>query len=309
MVAGSCGPLGLAYPSSLSGDALFGLDSRCATSQLFPYGCALLVGTLRSWAQRIELWPIERLVPYERNARTHSDHQIRQIANSIAEFGFTNPILVDTQAGIIAGHARLLAARQLKLPQVPVIVLSHLSDAQKRAYILADNRLALDAGWDDELLRQELQALENEGFDLDLAGFDADELKDFLGEESALAEEDDVPQTETVAVCRPGDIWILGSHRILCGDALQPSHLEQVLGGSPADMVFTDPPYNVDRQVKKHRPIANDDLGEGFEPFLYQACLNLLRFTRGGIYICMSSSQLQPYTPGLPEPADTGPRL
>src|SRR6266849_2153071 len=168
-------------------------------------------------AQRIELSPIERLVPYERNARTHSDHQIRQIANSIAEFGFTNPILVDTQAGIIAGHARLLAARLLKLQQVPVIVLSHLSDAQKRAYILADNRLALDAGWDDELLRQELLALENEGFDLDLAGFDADELKAFLGEESTLTEEDDAPQTESVAVSRPGDMWILSPHRILCG--------------------------------------------------------------------------------------------
>src|SRR6266404_1530626 len=243
-------------------------------------------------AQCIELWPIERLVPYERNARTHSDHQIRQIANSIAEFGFTNPILVDTQAGIIAGHARLLAARLLKLQQVPVIVLSHLSEAQRRAYILADNRLALDASWDDDLLRQELQALASEGFDLDLAGFDADELKDFLGEESPLAEEDDVPQTETVAISRPGDMWILGSHRILCGDALHTGHLEQLLDGSPADMVFTDPPYNVNRQVKKHRPIANDDLAEGFEPFLYQACLNLLRFTRGGIYICMSSSQL-----------------
>jgi DNA modification methylase len=243
-------------------------------------------------AQRIELWPIERLVPYERNARTHSDHQIRQIANSIAEFGFTNPILVDTQAGIIAGHARLLAARRLKLPQVPVIVLSHLSEAQKRAYILADNRLALDAGWDDELLRQELQALESEGFDLDLAGFYPDELKEFLKEESPLAEEDDVPQTETVAVSRSGDTWILGSHRILCGDALHAGHLEEVLDGSPADMVFTDPPYNVDRQVKKHRPIANDDLGEGFERFLYQACLNLLRLTRGGVYVCMSSSEL-----------------
>src|SRR5712692_1602456 len=224
-------------------------------------------------ARCIEVWPIERLVPYERNARTHSDHQIRQIANSIAEFGFSHPILVDTQAGIIAGQARLLAGRQLKLQQVPVIVLSHLSDAQKRAYILADNRLALDAGWDDELLRQELQALENEGFDLDLAGFDADELKELLGEESPLAEEDDVPQTETVAVSRPGDMWILGSHRILGGDALHTGHLEQVLDGSPADMVFTDPPYNVNRQVKKHRPIANDDLGEGFEPFLYQTCL------------------------------------
>jgi DNA modification methylase len=243
-------------------------------------------------ARYIELWPIERLVSYERNARTHSDHQIRQIANSIAEFGFTNPILVDTQAGIIAGHARLLAARLLKLQQVPVIVLSHLSDAQKRAYILADNRLALDAGWDDELLRQELQALEGEGFNLDLAGFNADELRGLLAD-SPLSEEDDVPQTEAVAVSHPGDIWILGSHRILCGDALQPGHLEQVLDGAPADMVFTDPPYNADyRQGKKHRPIANDDLAGGFEPFLYQACLNLLRFTRGGVYICMSSSQL-----------------
>jgi DNA modification methylase len=233
------------------------------------------------------------LIPYERNARTHSDHQIRQIANSIAEFGFTNPILVDTEAGIIAGHARLLAARQLKLPQVPVIVLSHLSDAQKRAYILADNRLALDAGWDDELLRQELQALESEGFDLDLAGFDVDELKDFLREESPLAEEDDVPPAETAAVSRPGDLWILGSHRILCGDALHTVHLEQLLDGSPADMVFTDPPYSVQyQQGKKHRPIANDDLADGFEPFLYQACLNLLRCTRGGVYICMSSSEL-----------------
>jgi hypothetical protein len=246
----------------------------------------------------IELWPIERLVPYERNARTHSDHQIRQIANSISEFGFTNPILVDRQAGIIAGHARLLAARLLQLQQVPVIVLSHLSDAQKRAYILADNRLALDAGWDDELLRQELQALEGEGFNLDLAGFHADELRGLLADHSPLSEEDDVPETEPVAVSHPGDVWILGPHRILCGDALQPGHLEQVLDGAPADMVFTDPPYNVDyRPPRKHlantpRPIANDDLAENFEPFLYQACLNLLRFTRGGVYICMSSSQL-----------------
>jgi len=244
-------------------------------------------------AQRIELWPIERLIPYERNARTHSDHQIRQIANSIAEFGFTNPILVDPQAGIIAGHGRLLAARQLKLPQVPVIVLSHLSSAQKHAYILADNRLALDAGWDGELLRQELQTLQSEGFDLDLVGFDADELKGLLEDELQLTEDDDVPPAETVAVSRPGDTWILGSHRILCGDALHTGHLEQVLDGSPADMVFTDPPYSVQyQQGKKHRPVANDNLAEGFEPFLYQACLNLLRFTRGGVYICMSSSQL-----------------
>src|SRR6266851_2338876 len=151
-------------------------------------------------AQRIELSPIERLIPYERNARTHSDQQIQQIADSIAEFGFTNPILVDTEAGIIAGHARLLAARQLKLKQVPVIVVSHLSDAQKRAYILADNRLALDAGWDDDMLRQELKALEAQGFDLDIAGFNGDELQGLLDDEAPLREEDDVPPAESVAV-------------------------------------------------------------------------------------------------------------
>jgi DNA modification methylase len=250
-------------------------------------------------ASRIGLWPIERLVPYERNARTHSTQQVRQIANSIAEFGFTNPILVDTKDGIIAGHGRLLAARLLKLPQVPVIILSHLSDAQKRAYILADNRLALDAGWDDEILRSELQALEKDGFDLDLAGFSAGELKTLLGEQSPLADEDDAPSAEVLAVSRLGDLWSLGdSHRVLCGDALQPDHLELVLGGAPADMVFTDPPYSVayrpssNHGKSAHRPIANDDLGSDFEPFLHKACANLLAVTRGGVYICMSSSQL-----------------
>ena len=192
-------------------------------------------------ANRIELWSIERLKPYERNARTHSAHQIQQIANSIAEFGFTNPILVDGQDGIIAGHARLLAARQLGRTQVPVIVLSHLSEAQKRAYILADNQLALNAGWDDEILRAELQALEAEGFDLDLVGFEADELKALLEDEPSLGEEDDAPVPAVIPVSRPGEVWILGSHRVLCGDALDPSHLDLVLAGDAADMVFTDP--------------------------------------------------------------------
>ncbi len=250
-------------------------------------------------ASRIELWPIERLVPYERNARTHSSRQVRQIANSIAEFGFTNPILVDTKDGIIAGHGRLLAARLLKLPQVPVIILSHLTDVQKRAYILADNRLALDAGWDDEILRSEMQALEHEGFDLHMTGFSADELKTLLVDDSPVADEDDAPAAKAVAVSRLGDLWSLGdAHRILCGNALQPDHLEQVLGGVPADMVFTDPPFGVNyrpaakRGKSAHRPIANDDLGNEFEPFLHQACANMLAVTRGGMYICMSSSQL-----------------
>jgi len=246
-------------------------------------------------ASRIERWPIERLKPYERNARTHTALQIQQIAKSIAEFGFTNPILVDSQDGIIAGHARLLAARELGRSEVPVIVLSHLSEAQKRAYILADNQLALNAGWDDEILRAELASLEAQGFDLDLVGFEADELKALLEDEPSYGDPDDAPAPLVIPVSRPGEVWILGSHRILCGDALDPSHLDLVLDGDKADMVFTDAPYGVRYQPaskQAHRPIANDNLGDGFEPFLYQACVNMLRVTRGGVYICMSSSQL-----------------
>ena len=249
-------------------------------------------------ACRIERWSIERLVPYERNARTHSPQQVRQIADSIREFGFTNPILVDAAAGIIAGHARLLAARELKLTEVPVIVLSHLSEAQKRAYILADNRLALEAGWDEELLRQELDALESAGFNLDLVGFSAEEIAALIDDTLPSDREDEVPGVETTAVTRRGDIWLLGSHRILCGDALQSEDLDRLLEGAPADMIFTDPPYGVAyRPAAKqggagHRPIANDDLEEGFAPFLNQTCVNLLRVARGAIYICMSSSQL-----------------
>ena len=246
-------------------------------------------------ANRIELWPIERLKPYERNARTHSAQQVQQVANSIAEFGFTNPILVDGQDGIIAGHARLLAARQLGRTQVPVIVLSHLSEAQKRAYILADNQLALNAGWDAEILRAELQALEAEGFDIDLVGFEAGELKDLLEDEPSFSDEDDAPVPEVLPVSRPGEVWILGSHRVLCGDVLDSNHLDLVLAGDSADMVFTDPPYGVayeSASKQAHRAIANDNLGDGFEAFLYQACVNMLNVTHGGMYICMSSSQL-----------------
>jgi len=246
-------------------------------------------------ANRIELWSIERLKPYEQNARTHSAQQVQQVANSIAEFGFTNPILVDGQDGIIAGHARLLAARQLGRTQVPVIVLSHLSETQKRAYILADNQLALNAGWDDGILRAELLAIEAEGFDIDVVGFEAEEMKALLEDEPSLGEEDDAPLPAVIPVSRSGEVWILGSHRILCGDVLDSNHLDLVLAGESADMVFTDPPYGVayeSASKQAHRPIANDNLGDGFEAFLYQACINMLRVTRGGIYICMSSSQL-----------------
>ena len=254
-------------------------------------------------ADRIELWPIDRLRPYERNPRTHTDAQVDQIAASMVEFGWTNPILVDENAGILAGHGRLLAARQLGLADVPVIRFEHLSEAQKRAYLIADNQLAMQAGWSEELLAQELAWLRDESFDLDLVGFDATELERLLaiadGETANEEAEDEVPDPPEEPVSRPGDLWILGNHRLLCGDATVLADVEHVLGGQLADMTWTDPPYNVDyanspkdKLRGKHRPILNDDLGGGFEAFLHDACVNIVSVTKGACYICMSSSEL-----------------
>jgi len=248
-------------------------------------------------------WPVERLIPYARNARTHSDEQVAQIAASIAEFGWTNPILAGSDGIIIAGHARLLAARKLGMTEVPVIVLDHLTETQRRALVLADNRLALNAGWDEEMLRIELESIRDDGFDLDLTGFSDDELEDLLREpEEVIAgntDEDAAPEAPETAVTVPGDVWLLGDHRLLCGDATQIEAVEKVLAGGLADMVFTDPPYNVnygatmkDKLRGKRRKIANDDLGEGFEQFLRDACVNMLAVTKGAVYISMSSSEL-----------------
>ena len=176
----------------------------------------------------IQRWPIDRLIPYARNARTHSAEQVAQVAASMREFGFTNPILIDSDSGVIAGHARLEAARKLSLTEVPVIVLDHLTETQKRAYILVDNRLALNAGWDDELLAAELATLREEEFDLNLLGFDDEELDRLRNElDSPLdADENAAPEVEEIAVSRPGDLWLLGPHRVLCGDACSRADLE-----------------------------------------------------------------------------------
>ncbi|MBM3775597.1 MAG: DNA methylase N-4, partial [Acidobacteria bacterium] len=195
----------------------------------------------------IEYWPIEKLIPYAKNPRTHSDAQVAQIAASIVEFGFTNPILVDSKAGIIAGHGRLLAARKLGLQQVPVVVLDHLSEPQKRAYIIADNKLALNAGWDEDLLRGELAELRDVDFSLDLIGFDEAELDRLLADEPAggLAEEDSVPEPLEEPVSRRGDLWILAEHRLLCGDSANREDVDRLVERAPVDLVNTDPPYNV----------------------------------------------------------------
>jgi DNA modification methylase len=189
------------------------------------------------------------------------------------------------------------------MTEVPVIVLDHLTESQRRALVLADNRLALNAGWDEEMLRVEMAALDEDGFNLELVGFTDEEIEGLLRDpEEANAgntEDDAVPETPETAVTVPGDVWILGEHRLLCGDATQMADVEKVLGGGLADMVFCDPPYNVnygatmkDKLRGKKRKIANDDLGQDFEQFLRDACVNILAVTKGAIYICMSSSEL-----------------
>ena len=245
---------------------------------------------------QVVTWPVDRLIPYVRNARTHSDEQVAQIAASIAEFGWTNPIIAGSDGIIIAGHARLQAARKLGMSEVPVIVLDHLTATQRRALVLADNQLALNAGWNAEMLRVELEDIKTDGFNLELIGFTAEELDTILlgPEETSegLTDEDAVPETPETAVTVPGDVWIMGDHRLLCGDATQLDAVEKVLDGGLADMAFLDPPYNVNYGASKHSKIANDNLGDAFEQFLRDSCVNVLAVTKGAIYICMSSSEI-----------------
>jgi ParB-like chromosome segregation protein Spo0J len=177
-----------------------------------------------SWlADKIEQWPTAKLLPYARNARTHSDEQVMQIAASIAEFGFTNPILAGADGVIVAGHGRLAAANKLGLSVVPVVVLDHLSATQRRALVIADNRIAENAGWDDAMLRVELEALQDDDFDLSITGFDLDDLADLQGDEdgdgSGSDQDDAVPEVSETAISQPGDVWLLGKHRLLCGDS------------------------------------------------------------------------------------------
>lgn len=225
-------------------------------------------------ASNIELWPLSRLKPYEKNARTHSSEQVAQIANSITEFGFTNPILVDSKDGIIAGHGRMTAAQELNLSKVPVVVLDHLSDRQRRAYVLADNQLALNAGWDLDVLRSELKDLVDEDFNIDLIGFSDEELKDLMPEEldpEYDGDADAVPEPPEDPISKPGDLWVLGEHRLLCGDSTNLQHIERLMDGKKADLWLTDPPYNVDYEgkTKEKLVIENDSMSDSdFRQFL-----------------------------------------
>ena len=190
--------------------------------------------------------PLSALIPYARNARTHSDAQVAQIAASIREFGWTQPVLVDGTNGIIAGHGRVLAARQLALENVPVIELSHLTPTQRQAYILADNKLALNAGWNDDLVTLELEELKIAGFDLDLIGFSDKEVAGWMGQKEGLTDPDAVPDEPQHPVSVAGDVWQLGKHRIICGDSCSAADVSRLLGEVKPHLMVTDPPYGVE---------------------------------------------------------------
>lgn len=224
----------------------------------------------------IEYVKRDQLIPYINNSRTHDARQVKQIASSIKEFGFTNPLLIDEDGGIIAGHGRLLAADLLGIDQVPTITLVGLTEAQRKAYVIADNQLALNAGWDLDTLKVELDRLTELDFDVDLLGFDDDFLSSFLDEPSeGLTDEDAVPDAPENPVTVEGDVWVLGNHRLMCGDSTSIDAVDRLMDGQKADMVFTDPPYNVgfNGRSGKHDVIKNDALEEGeFDSFIGEIC-------------------------------------
>ncbi len=248
----------------------------------------------------VQQWPIERLIPYARNPRKN-DQVVDKMVSAIKEFGFRIPIVARSDGSIVDGHLRLKAAQRLGLTEVPVALADDLTEAQIKAFRLLANRSASWAEWDDELLPLEIQDLQKAGYDLGLTGFNAGELERMtdVGSSAGLTDEDAVPEAPIDPVTKPGDVYVLGEHRLLCGDSTVLANVEKVLDGALADMVFTDPPYNVDygnaakdKMRCNTRTIMNDNLGEGFEKFLYDACVNLLAVCKGSIYVCMSSSEL-----------------
>lgn len=224
---------------------------------------------------KIEYRKVSNLLPYARNARTHSDTQVSQLAASIKEFGFNNPVAVDGEGMILCGHGRVMAAQKLGMTEVPTVCLSHLSDTQKKAYILADNKLALNAGWDNDMLKVELEDLKFSNFDLDLVGFSTEELDEIMNQDEEPEVEDDdytvaVPQEPKAKL---GDIYILGKHRLMCGDSTSIQDVEKLMGGGEyqADLLLTDPPYNVDYEggTDKKLKIKNDNMeDQAFRQFL-----------------------------------------
>lgn len=237
----------------------------------------------------MKLVPISKLVPYINNARTHSPSQINKLRSSLREFGFINPVIIDRDYGVIAGHGRILAAKEEGITEVPCVFADYLTEAQKKAYIIADNRMAMDAGWDEELLRVEIEALQAESFDPLLTGFDEKELSK-LFDDGLDAKEDDFDveaELQKPAFSKPGDVWTLGRHRLVCGDSTKAETYEVLLGDTKANLIITDPPYNVNYEGSAGR-IKNDNMvSEKFYQFLLDAfsCMEKALADDGSIYV------------------------
>lgn len=251
----------------------------------------------------IQYIDIDQIKPCDKNPRTHTRDQVKQIAESIKQFGWVNPVLIDENDEIIAGHGRIMAGRELGYKQIPVARLCHLTDQEKLGLLIADNRIADNAGWDDEKLRAAMEELHDENFDLSVLGFSNKELEkiqaSFDSEIEMAQTIDDVPDVLDTPVTRPGDIWILGDHVLICGDATRPENMKLLMGDERATMTFTDPPYNVaytgslsDKQVNRDRSIKNDNIGDAFHDFLVAATKNILDYTTGSIYICMAGAKI-----------------
>ena len=229
---------------------------------------------------QMELVSIDKLIPYINNARTHSADQINKLRSSLRAFGFINPVIVDRELNVIAGHGRIAAAKEEGIKEVPCVYVDYLNDAQKKAYILADNRMAMDAGWDEELLRVEIETLKGEDFDVSLTGFDEAELADLFKDENDTGAEDDdydlSAALEKAAFVEKGDIWTVGRHRLMCGDATSAEDVEKLMDGRKANLILTDPPYGVSFQSSDGLSIQNDSIkGEEFYQFLLSAMQNV----------------------------------
>lgn len=255
---------------------------------------------MKNPADKVEKRAVSSLIPFVKNSRTHSDEQVAQIAASIKEWGWTTPVLIDTDGQIIAGHGRLLAARKLNMEEVPVMVADGWTDTQKRAYVIADNKLALNAGWDNELLSLELNDLNDIGFDIELTGFTLDELKDLtpIEIEEGLTDEDAVPDVPEEPITKLGDIYILGNHRLMCGDSTSIDAVEKLLQSQKADLLFTDPPYGVSYEgghnKKKRQGIIADTLqGEDLTDLFYESLSTAITWLKDGaaLYVWYASGK------------------
>ena len=245
----------------------------------------------------MKLVPIERLVPYANNARTHSPEQINKLRGSLREFGFVSPVIIDKDYGILAGHGRVMAARAENIEQVPCVFVDHLTEAQKKAYILADNRFALDAGWDEDMLRVEMEALQGMDFDIALTGFDESEIADLRSLDDGEAQEDDFDEDAALQAepfVKAGDLWLLGKHRLLCADSTKPEDVKLLMDGKKANVCITDPPYACNYTGGTGMKIMNDNLkGEEFYQFLLSAFKNAYENLADGaaIYIFHSDAE------------------